>query len=165
VTSSRHVRFTPDNRRWTAHPSQHLAVCLLVCALATGWLMPLRAESDCSLSRARCGRCSNQAAPGYFLAGAMTSVALRDVREHELVVSRHLDPERAVIVEGSNTFVRLYIVRTAFPGRPRTITSSAADRMLHDEALNLDLARFVRRVDRSGAPCGRGSDLLNQHTI
>jgi hypothetical protein len=28
VTSPRHVRFTPNNGRWMAHPSQHLAVGL-----------------------------------------------------------------------------------------------------------------------------------------
>ena len=27
-TSQRHVRFTPNNGRWAAHPSQHLAVGL-----------------------------------------------------------------------------------------------------------------------------------------
>jgi hypothetical protein len=28
LTSPRHVRFTPNNGRWAAHPSQHLAVGL-----------------------------------------------------------------------------------------------------------------------------------------
>jgi hypothetical protein len=28
LTSPRHVRFTPNNGRWAAHPSQHLAVSL-----------------------------------------------------------------------------------------------------------------------------------------
>jgi len=27
VTSPRHVRFTPNNGRWTAHPSQHFGRC------------------------------------------------------------------------------------------------------------------------------------------
>ena len=33
LTSQRHVRFTPNNGRWAAHPSQHLAVGLCVHAL------------------------------------------------------------------------------------------------------------------------------------
>jgi hypothetical protein len=28
LTSPRHVRFTPNNGRWAAHPSQHLAIGL-----------------------------------------------------------------------------------------------------------------------------------------
>jgi hypothetical protein len=34
LTSPRHVRFTPNNGHWSAHPSQHLAVGLRVHALA-----------------------------------------------------------------------------------------------------------------------------------
>ena len=32
VTSPRHVRFTPNNGRWTAHPSQHFG-CAFMSAL------------------------------------------------------------------------------------------------------------------------------------
>ena len=33
LISPRHVRFTPNNGRWAAHPSQHLAV-------PSGWCSP-----------------------------------------------------------------------------------------------------------------------------
>ena len=36
LTSPRHVRFTPNNGRWAAHPSQHLAVWRRLCALLLG---------------------------------------------------------------------------------------------------------------------------------